>query len=64
MKIRRNDIVLLPDGSEGKVLDTIATQGMEIYKINKQGHEDYFDESKVRLKKRHLLNLLLCFFNL
>jgi len=55
-KIRPKDIVLLPDGSEGTVLEVLNTDSVHVYKIDREGSVNYFDESKVRLKeKRRLL---------
>jgi hypothetical protein len=62
MRIGKNDIVLLPDGSIGKVLDRLMADNMIVYKIQKGEEVYYFDENKVTLKKRHVLNTLLNLF--
>jgi hypothetical protein len=63
MKIRKNDIVLLPDGSEGKVMAKVLTEHMTVYKIRRSETVEYFEEDKLRLKKRHPFNAILCFFS-
>lgn len=56
MKPGKNDIVLLPDGTEGKVLERLVTDNMIVYKIQIGQEVQYFDEYKVKLKKRHAFN--------
>lgn len=62
MGIRKNDIVVLPDGSEGKVLSIVLTGSITVYKIRKDNTVEYFEAYKVRLKKRHFLNAVLALF--
>ena len=64
MRIRKNDIVWLPDGSEGTVVERVLTENITVYKIRKQDSLEYFDENKVRLKKRPFINSLLALLNL
>lgn len=63
MKPGKHDIVLLPDGTEGKVLERLIADRITVYKIQKGLEVQYFDEHKVTLKKRHFLNYLRDFFS-
>jgi hypothetical protein len=63
MKPGRHDIVLLPDGTEGKVLERFTTDRITVYKIQKGLEIQYFDEHKVKLKKRHFLNRVKAIFS-
>ena len=63
MKPGKHDIVLLPDGTEGKVLERLIADRIIVYKIQKGLDVQYFDEHKVTLKKRHLLNYLRDLFS-
>lgn len=64
-KIRMNDTVELPDGATGKVLDVLITSGKKAYKIERSDtHEiQYFDHTKVLLKKRHIMNFIASLFS-
>lgn len=62
MKAGKNDIVLLPDGSEGTILERLVTDNITVYKIRIGEEVKYFDEYKVTLKKRHLFNAVRNFF--
>lgn len=63
MKPGKNDIVLLPDGTEGTILERLVTDNMTVYKIRIGQDVQYFDEYKVTLKKRHLFNVVRNFFS-
>lgn len=62
MKAGKNDIVLLPDGSEGTILERLVTDNITVYKIRIGEEVKYFDEYKVTIKKRHLFNAVRNFF--
>lgn len=62
MKPGKNDTVLLPDGTEGKVLERLITDNLIVYKIQIGLEVQYFDEFKVTLKKRNRFNALKSFF--
>lgn len=53
-KIKKRDVITLPDGSHGEVLDVLLAGGHTVFKIKRldDNKELYFDESKVTLKKR------------
>jgi hypothetical protein len=63
LQFKRHDLVLLPDGSEGRVLDILDTGSMTVCKVQRGDQVDYFDEGKLRLKRRFPLKTLLAFFN-
>lgn len=63
MKAGKNDTVVLPDGSEGRILERLVTDNITVYKIRVGQEVKYFDEYKVTLKKRHLLNAVRNFFS-
>lgn len=63
MKPGRHDIVLLPDGTEGKVLERFATDRITVYKIQIGQEVQYFDEHKVRLKRRAFINRVRALFS-
>lgn len=63
MKPGKYDIVLLPDGTEGKVLERFAADRITVYKIRRGAEIQYFDEYKVTLKKRHFVNILKNIFS-
>lgn len=58
MKPGKNDIVVLPDGTQGTVLERLITDNLTVYKIRIGQDVKYFDEYKVTLKKRHLFNVV------
>lgn len=55
---------MLPDGTEGKILERLVTDNIIVYKIQIGQDVQYFDEFKVTLKKRHLFNVVRNFFSL
>ena len=57
-QFKRYDLVLLPDDSEGKVLDILDTRNMKVCKVKRGDRVEYFDEGKLRLKQRALLNVI------
>lgn len=56
-KVRKKDIVVLLDGRLGQVLDLVTESVFKI-KILETEHVDYFEGSKVKLKKQYVLNQL------
>ena len=60
-QFRRYDLVLLPDDSEGKVLDILDTGNMKVCKVKRGDQVEYFDEGKLRLKRRSLLVTIFAF---
>jgi hypothetical protein len=56
-KVRKKDIVVLLDGRLGQVLDLVTERVFKI-KILETDHVDYFEDSKVKLKKQFFLNQL------
>lgn len=64
-KIGKNDTVVLPDGCLGRALDVYSTAEGRMYKIQRMDNREiqYFDESKVVMKKRNLWNSLLTLFS-
>ncbi|HLT81999.1 MAG TPA: hypothetical protein VKZ86_13310 [Cyclobacteriaceae bacterium] len=63
MKPGRHDIVLLPDGTEGRVLERFSTDRITVYKIQIGLEIQYFDEHKVTLKRRHFMNRVKAIFS-
>lgn len=61
--IRKDDMVTLPDNSIGKVLEVYGSEGKHSFKIKRLDNNDiqYFDESKISLRRRHFKNLLAVF---
>jgi hypothetical protein len=59
--IRKNDIVTLLDGAQGKVIDIITTEVAKVYKIRIKNSQEigYFDENKVKLQKSSTLSAFL-----
>lgn len=55
-KIRKNDRVVLPDGSFGLTMDVYSTSQGRMFKIKRADNEEiqYFDESKIALQKQRL----------
>lgn len=62
LTFKRYDIVLLPDDSEGRVMEIVDTGNIKVCKVKRGDHVDYFDEGKLRLKRRSLLNYIFTFF--
>lgn len=62
-KFRRNDLVVLPDDTEAKVLVVLNTENIHIYKVKREYSIDYFDESKLRLRKRSFMNFIFDFLS-
>lgn len=60
-QIRIKDRVALLDGREARVVDVINVSQATVFKVQVIAHRkdiEYFDESKIRLKKQHVQNLL------
>lgn len=60
-QIRIKDRVALLDGREARVVDVINVSQATVFKVQviaRRKDIEYFDESKIRLKKQHLHNLL------
>jgi hypothetical protein len=62
--IRKRDTVVLPDGTFGEALEVFTTDHSKVYKIRRFDNEEvqYFDDSKVELRKRHVKNLFASWF--
>ncbi|AYB29587.1 hypothetical protein [Chryseolinea soli] len=56
--IRKRDLITLLDGREAKVLELITQMPAKVFKveITADKHVEYLDESKLKLKKQHLIN--------
>ena len=56
--IRKRDLITLLDGREAKVLELITQMPAKVFKveITTDKHVEYLDESKLKLKKQHLIN--------
>jgi len=63
--IRKNDLVVLADGSSGEALEVVVTDHNRVYKIRKTDNDEivYFDETKVNLKKQRFRNFLADIFS-
>lgn len=60
-QIRIKDRVALLDGREARVVDVINVSQATVFKVQviaRRKDIEYFDESKIRLKKQHLQNRL------
>jgi hypothetical protein len=60
-QIRKKDRVTLLDGREARVVDVITVSKAIVFKVQviaARKDIEYFDESKIRLKKQHVHNLL------
>lgn len=65
-QIRIKDRVALLDGREATVVDVITVSQVTVFKVQviaRRRDIEYFDESKIRLKKQHLHNLLRDLFS-
>jgi menaquinone-dependent protoporphyrinogen IX oxidase len=56
--IRKRDLITLLDGREAKVLELITQMPTKVFKveITADKHVEDWDESKLKLKKQHLIN--------
>ena len=56
--IRKRDLITLLDGREAKVLEMITQTPAKVFKveITTDKHVEYLDESKLMLKKQHVIN--------
>lgn len=56
--IRKRDTITLLDGREGTVLELVTQMPAKVYKveISADKHIEYLDETKLKLKKQHVLN--------
>lgn len=59
-EMRKGDLVVLLDGREGKIMELVAIPPQKVFRIKvfDKGYIDYFEESKLRLKKQHFINAL------
>jgi len=56
--IRKRDLITLLDGREAKVLELITENPTKVFKVEivADKHVEYLDESKLKLKKQHVIN--------
>jgi hypothetical protein len=57
-RIRKRDVVALADGSFGRVVKIVTTNPQRVLKVESlnDNRVEYFDESKLMLKKQTLEN--------
>ncbi|HEX5168169.1 MAG TPA: hypothetical protein VFW11_03285 [Cyclobacteriaceae bacterium] len=61
LNFKRYDLVLLPDDSEGRILEVLNTGSIQVCKVKRGDHVDYFDVGKLRLKRRYFFRFLSAF---